>query len=799
MGAPRGPVVARLIAIALVALAAHCSEEARPPVLQLDPALVTLVPGDSTGAFTVSNAGGGTLTWQLQTDAPWLRLDAREGSTTASQSTVFGIHRASLRQGPPRATIAVGSNGGDGQVGVRMWPALAVHPDTVDLRDTLRTASIRLMNTAADTVWWTASAAPEWLSVAPSGGTLVDAPESLEVRVRRADLAAGDYAGEVRIDAGAYGRDTVRVAMRVPPMGDVTGRVFFVGTRIPIPGVEVRVEEAVDTTDAGGAFTLRGVPLGDQRLEAHRAGFDDLLQPVRVSDSGTYLELAMATAAHVHDVTGRAVNRLGNGAGSVRVALLNPDDSESGIHALTAHDGTYTLSGVPEGTQRLRWSGYLYEARVSSLSVGPGAVHEVQLVARPLEPPYMPAGPTLRQIDCTSIRVGWSRRNEETVGGYRVERADYSGGDYRDVSGTVGAAETHFDDRTADGSGFRYRVRTENIDGAVGEPTPHHALTLGDWFLLNDGLVGPYERWGHAAVYDPRDHRMLIFGGIGCIGAECGKLFNDTWALDLSSYEWDTLDVGTGPAKRQDHHGIYDARRHRLVVFGGRDLAGAFDDTWALDIASLTWTRLEDGRAAPPARYGHAMVWDEAGDRMIVYGGEQTEALNDVWAFDLATNAWTRLRTGEYGELDPQPDARGFPGAVADPARRRLIVHGGVHAGTIVHRDTWALDLATATWTRLPDGPSPRFGPAGVYDSAHDRVLLYGGSQGDVHFDDLIALHLAAEPFWEEIGDGPAGAGPGVRFYQSAIEDPVRNGLIMFGGHMGTALDARTWAYCHTR
>jgi hypothetical protein len=789
-----------VLAAVVGGLLAGCSEDATdPPVLRLDPAVVTLAPGDTAGVFAIANAGRGTLTWHLTLTTPWLRCNPLEGSTATTQQVGFALVADSLRRGPTRAAIEVGSNGGDGRVEVRMWTALALAPATLDLGDTARTARVVITNIRPDTLWWTAGATRDWLTVDRAAGFALAAPETLLVRATRAGLDLGAHAGAIVVDAGALGRDSARVTLVVPNTAAVTGRVFYAATRIPVPEVEVRVGPAADTTDGTGAFALVGVPVGERTIQARRAGFDDLDLAIRVDGSGAPLELSMTSALHTHWLAGHATNRLDRGVAGALVVLLNPDGSPSGIQSHTLATGAYGLTAVPEGEQRLRWTSYLYQVLVTSVTVAPGATHDARLVAKPLDPPYLPLGPALDQLDCTTIDVDWTPRAEETTGGYRVERAPGGTTEFADVSGLVDAAVSDFPDTGASGGSLRYRVRTENIDGLIGPPSPDRTITTADWFELNNGDVGPGERWGHSAIYDPEGRRMVVFGGLGCVGHECGVLFNDTWSLDLTAAAWDSLDEGSGPSKRQDHRAVYDPLRRRMIVFGGRGLGDVlFNDTWAFDLASNRWTLLEDGSAAPPARYGYAMICDEATDRIIVYGGDRVGAVNDVWAFRLATDTWERLRSGEYGEQNPQPGGRYFAGAVYDPARRRMVVHGGCYTSAMLYRDTWALDLDTAVWTALPDGPSVRYGQAAVFDAPRDRLLLFGGSIGDTPLGDLVELSFAPEPHWRVIDDA-SGARPGARVYLTGVRDPERNGFVVFGGLLGIDLAKDAWAYCPAR
>ncbi len=76
------------------------------------------------------------------------------------------------------------------------------------------------------------------------------------------------------------------------------------------------------------------------------------------------------------------------------------------------------------------------------------------------------------------------------------------------------------------------------------------------------------------------------------------------------------------------------------------------------------------GAKAPYARMG-AMVWEPAGQRAILYGGESSgRAFVDTWAYDPKANSWTELQPG--GSLP----ALTADALVYDPARAKTILFG---------------------------------------------------------------------------------------------------------------------------
>jgi hypothetical protein len=237
-----------------------------------------------------------------------------------------------------------------------------------------------------------------------------------------------------------------------------------------------------------------------------------------------------------------------------------------------------------------------------------------------------------------------------------------------------------------------------------------------------------------------------------------------------------------------------------MVVFGGNASGSRLDDVWALSLADMpAWTQLIPSGTPPSARAGHSAIYDPVRDRMVVFGGYRVSGsyFNDVWALSLAdTLAWTWL-TPSTGT---PPGARGNHSAIYDPVRDRMVVFGG-YSGYYFN-DLWALSLAgTPVWTRLtPSGtlPSGRGNHSAIYDPVRDRMVVFGGSDGSFsNFDDVWALSLAGTPTWMQLT--PSGTPPSARRGHSAIYDPVRERKVVFGGYSGNYL-SEVWAleWCTT-
>jgi hypothetical protein len=201
------------------------------------------------------------------------------------------------------------------------------------------------------------------------------------------------------------------------------------------------------------------------------------------------------------------------------------------------------------------------------------------------------------------------------------------------------------------------------------------------------------------------------------------------------------LVVGIGPAAaiaspptpyRTDTISIVDLQRNRLIVFGGRDSAGYQDDTWALSLASLGWTRLNPTGAPPGANPTKSAFYSRNSDEMLVLAA----TLDSVWALSLGSAPhWSLMRPG--GTIPP---ARSGAALGFDPIRSRIVMYAGATCTPFCTLDdVWAFELDSATWTLLHANGSPGSGGSqtgclGAFDAPADRFLVTGGNpNGGVH------------------------------------------------------------------
>ena len=89
--------------------------------------------------------------------------------------------------------------------------------------------------------------------------------------------------------------------------------------------------------------------------------------------------------------------------------------------------------------------------------------------------------------------------------------------------------------------------------------------------------------------------------------------------------------------------------------------------------------------------------------------------------------------------------------------------------------------------------PPARFGHSAVFDPVRDRMVIFGGNDGfDLLLGDCWALSLGSSPSWTSLQtSGPA---PQPHAYHCAVHDPFRDRMIVIAGSSNHGLTSEVWA-----
>ncbi len=243
--------------------------------------------------------------------------------------------------------------------------------------------------------------------------------------------------------------------------------------------------------------------------------------------------------------------------------------------------------------------------------------------------------------------------------------------------------------------------------------------------------TAPSPRDYHSMAYDSARGVIVLVGGNL---SPSGQPDGETWEWDgcvwKKEHDEDPLGVDA-PNPRYHASTAYDSAGGVTVLFGGYDRVTEFDDTWAWNGGTRTWSKEDDGDPpgpAPSPRYSHAMAYDGARGMTVLFGGWDGASLDgETWEWNGAS--WTLEHPEDPLGVDA-PSARYEHAMAYDSARGVTVLFGGWDGA--YDGETWEWD--GDTWTKVHDGdpagvtaPSPRMDHAMAYDSARGVTVLFGG------------------------------------------------------------------------
>ncbi|XP_069687513.1 F-box only protein 42 [Periplaneta americana] len=208
------------------------------------------------------------------------------------------------------------------------------------------------------------------------------------------------------------------------------------------------------------------------------------------------------------------------------------------------------------------------------------------------------------------------------------------------------------------------------------------------------------KRYSHSACR--YENSMYVFGGC----TSTSTTFNDLWRLDLNKRQWvRPLTMGTYPSPKACASIV--CYKEALILFGGwthpspyplHQAWRLFNELHVYGIVSNRWTCINTP-TTPPAMAGHSATIQ--GEWMVVFGGlQKTNALlgqygssNDVWCFNLETQAWNKQAT-----TDVKPHSRYGQSQISLDDKNILIL-GGCGGPNMVFSDVWLLSLTDPVWT----------------------------------------------------------------------------------------------------
>ena len=196
---------------------------------------------------------------------------------------------------------------------------------------------------------------------------------------------------------------------------------------------------------------------------------------------------------------------------------------------------------------------------------------------------------------------------------------------------------------------------------------------------------------------------------------DAAAYFEDQWIFDGETKTW------------HEERGFKfssaatDTDRHRIVFYGGDDIAsaGEFDpSTYELSEAGLELRTT----GTPDASRGGVIAYDEERRETVLVGGVGQSGVNTT------TYVWNGTSWAARGAL-PTALQQLFPIVVYDAARKEIVAFGGC-VDDVCNDETWTWNGTAWTQKTPATKPPGRFLAGSGYDRVNGRVVMFSGFDG---------------------------------------------------------------------
>lgn len=304
---------------------------------------------------------------------------------------------------------------------------------------------------------------------------------------------------------------------------------------------------------------------------------------------------------------------------------------------------------------------------------------------------------------------------------------------------------------------------------------PSPALPALGWQRLESPGDVPGPRRDHS-LSGSGDSGLFVFGG-----RAADAVLDDLWFFDVEAAAWTQLKPADKPPARFGHNAlVISTQRQRpiLYVFAGQNGSVFFDDLWAYDIASGEWQEVRADGGPPSGRYGAASTLDGNGRWIISHGFATAGQLDDTWAFDPGENQWT-----DISPSGRRPVGRSLMRSSWDGGKERLLLFGGQSTSAPFLADQWKLQGDSWIQIDVRAGPSPRHSYAAAFDAAVGGIILVGGRTESGPANDVWVFDSETDAWGQPSVEGEQ---PAPRYGHDAAWLESQRSLFVSGGSDGT-------------
>ena len=204
----------------------------------------------------------------------------------------------------------------------------------------------------------------------------------------------------------------------------------------------------------------------------------------------------------------------------------------------------------------------------------------------------------------------------------------------------------------------------------------------------------PSPRGSASMYFDPEIGETVLFGGY----SDLAEGADETWTYNYANNTWTFLNITVKPPARYGAEIVYDPVNHRSILFGGRIIGqNTLNGTWEFNSVAQTWTQLNLTKC-PSARYWYSMAYDSVNKIMVLFGGSEggTPFSQETWIFNVSSDQWSLMNP------ESSPPIRATHKSVYDSESEKIVMVGGTISGYLSpYNDTWSYSYEDNTWIKL--------------------------------------------------------------------------------------------------
>ncbi|MCI4325830.1 MAG: hypothetical protein L3K00_08155 [Thermoplasmata archaeon] len=249
--------------------------------------------------------------------------------------------------------------------------------------------------------------------------------------------------------------------------------------------------------------------------------------------------------------------------------------------------------------------------------------------------------------------------------------------------------------------------------GGLTNSTVNYNYSAG-YFNVTQNSPSPSARTNVSFADVPGKDFAVLFGGLTNLRTQ--RTANDTWVYYFANQTWFNVTHALAPPARQSAAFAVNASGNIALLEGGWNptytangsgAAVIWNDTWSLNLTTFDWTELHP-TAAPPPLFGSGLIWQNVTNRFDLFGGCALACSSTLWTYGGVPANWHKEAT------TGTPSARASDAFVWDGEDGVGILVGGFSwsgSGAQALGDQYLLSPGSLAWSILGagGGPGPRY------------------------------------------------------------------------------------------